>query len=278
MKFQAAIQNIPTVASGGSVTFNLPVGIRYHGLNLFMSSAGTRTAVTSTNLTRVRIIVDTVALIDWDWPSIQNYALRRGIPLSVGQIPIFFTDPFLVGLRNAYAGSIDTKQGISSVQVQVILGTVSTPSLSGELIYDNLPNLRPQKVNGARAMVPFNTPIMKTAQVENIPTVSGYAITDISNAYPLDTITLYSGSDANLTYLRCLLNNTTIFEGSPTDLAREFLSYGVVTPPGTVVLPFTYDRFSPTSAAAFTNISIIVNSSATYACGITVEVQLPSIT
>ncbi len=279
MKLQNAINNIPSVASGGSVTFNLPTGIRYHGFNLFLSSSGTRTAVTSTNLSRLRVIVDTVTLIDWDWTSIQLYALRRGISLSVGQIPIYFSDPLLAGQRNANAGSIDTKQGITNVQVYVLLGTVTSPTLVGELIFDNFPNVMPRRqANGTRVNTAFNTPIMKTAQVENIPTVNGYQITDISNAYPLDTVTFYNAADANLTYLRCSLNNTVIFEGIPADLAREFLAYGIITPIGSIVLPFTYDRFSPVSAAAFTNISITVNSSATFSMGIAVEVQLPSIT
>lgn len=275
MKLQNAINNIPAVATGGSVSFNLPVGIRYHGFNLFLSSAGTRTAVTTTNFQRIRVIVDTVTLIDWDWTSLQLYCLRRGIALSTGQIPVFFSDPLLVGQRNAYAGSIDTKQGITNVQVYVLLGTITTPTLTGELIFDNFPNVMPDGKGGKTA---FNTPIMKVAQVENIPLINGYQITDINNAYPLDTITLYNGADANITYLRAALNNTVIFEGIPADLAREFMAYGIVTPPGSIVLPFTYDRFSPVSAAAFTNIAITVNSSAAFAAGIAIESQLPSIT
>jgi len=276
MKLQNAINNIPSVASGGSVSFNLPVGIRYHAFNLFLSSSGVRVPVTTTNFQRLRVIVDTVTLIDWDWTSLQLYCLRRGISLSAGQIPVHFTDPLLVGLRNAYAGSIDTKQGITNVQVYVLLGTITAPTLTGELVFDNFPNLMPS--GNGNTQIAFNTPIMKTAQVENIPNVTGYQITDINNAYPLDTVTLYNGADAAITYLRASLNNTVIFEGQPADLAREFLAYGIATPVGSIVLPFTYDRFSPRSAAAFTNIAITVNSSTSFACGMAIEVQLPSIT
>lgn len=280
MKLINAITNIPTVASGGSVTFNLPVGIRYHGFNLYLSSSGTRTAVNSTKLSRIRVLVDTVTLIDWDWVSVLLYAQRRGITLSTGQIPIYFTDPFLVGLRNAYAGSIDTKQGISNVQVFVQLGTVTAPTLSGELIFDNFPNLMPRRGEAGRQMVPFNTPVLKYAQVENVPTSSNYSITDISNDYPLDTITLYDPalSATNITYLTLSLNKVKIFEGAPADLADELKAYGITTPTGTIVLPFTYDRFSPVSAAAFTNIEIMVNCSSGLALGVAIEKQLPSIT
>lgn len=275
MKLQNAINNIPAVASGGSVSFNLPIGIRYHGFNLFLSSAGNRTAVNSANFQRIRVIVDTVTLIDWDWTSLQLYALRRGIALSTGQIPVFFADPLLVGQRNANAGTIDTKQGITNVQVYVLLGTITTPSITGELIFDNFPNIGP---NMQGKMAPYNTPIMKTAQVENIPLINGYQITDIANSFPLDTITLYNGADAAITYLRLALNSVVIFEGVPADLAREFATYGVITPIGAIVLPFTYDRLSPVSAAAFSNIAITVNSNVAFGCGIAVEVQLPSIT
>jgi hypothetical protein len=273
MKFQNLISNIPSISSGGSATFNLPIGIRYHGLNLFLSSSGTRTSVTSTNFTRLRITIDTVVLVDWDWTSLQNYALRRGISLATGQIPLYFADPILAGLRNAYAGTIDTKQNITNVQVYVLLGTITSPSLTGELIFDNMPNIK-RGANGAQ--VAFNTPIIKTTQQENIPS-GNYTITDISNGYPLDTLTLYNGADAQLTYIRTVLNNNVIFEGTPSDLAREFLSYGIYTPAGTVVLPFTYDRMSPTSAAAFTTIAIYVTSSNAFTCYVAVEAQLPSL-
>jgi Viral coat protein P2 N-terminal domain len=278
MKITNAINNIPAIQSGGSVTFNLPVGIRYHGFNLFLSSAGVRTAITATNLVRVRVTIDTVTLIDWDWTSIYLYATSRSIPLSIGQIPIFFTDPLLVGLRNAYAGSIDTKQGITNVQVYILIGAVTTPTLTGELIFDFLQNTKPVWNAGVKTVVASNTPLMKTAQVENIPLVNGYQISDISNNYPLDTLILYNGADAFITYLRLALNGLVIFEGAPQDIARDFITYGIINPVGSIVLPFTYDRFSPNSAAAFTTIAITVNSNTAFAMGVAVVTQLPSIT
>ncbi len=279
MKLINAISNIPTVGTGGSVTFNLPVGIRYHGFNLYLSSSGSRTAVNATKLARVRVLIDTVTLIDWDWVSILLYAQRRGITLATGQIPIYFTDPLLVGLRNSYAGSVDTKQGISNVQVFVQLGTVTAPSLSGELIFDNFPNQMQKGRGSNREMVNFNTPILKYTQVENVPTSSNYSITDIGNDYPLDTITIYDPvlSATNITFLTLNLNKVKIFEGTPADLADELKAYGITTPTGTIVLPFTYDRFSPVSAAAFTNIEIQVNCSSGLALGLAIEKQLPSL-
>ena len=278
MKITNAINNIPAIQSGGSVTFNLPVGIRYHGFNLFLSSAGVRTAVTAANLTRVRVTIDTVTLIDWDYASLFLYAQSRGIPLSVGQIPVYFTDPLLVGLRNAYAGSIDTKQGITNVQVYILIGAVTTPTLTGELIFDFLQNTKPVWTNGVKSIQASNTPLMKTAQVENIPLINGYQIADISNNYPLDTLIMYNGADAFITYIRLQLNGLVIFEGSPQDIARDFLAYGIQNPVGSIVLPFTYDRFSPNSAAAFTTISITVNSTTAFAMGLAIVTQLPSIT
>lgn len=277
MKLQNLISNIPAVASGGSVSFNLPVGVRMHGFNLYLSSSGSRTAVNATKLTRIRVTVDTVLLIDWDWPSIYLYAKRRNITLSTGQIPIYFTDPLLVGLKNAYAGSIDTKQNISNVQVFVQLGTVTAPTLVGELIFDNLPNL--QRVPGKGPnMAPFNTPIQKNTQTENLPSGS-YNITDIDNSYPLDTVTIYDPalSSTLITALTLSLNKVVIFEGAPADLADELAAYGIATPAGSIVLPFTYDRFSPVSAAAFSNISIQVTTSGPIAVGVSVERQLPTI-
>lgn len=281
MKFQNLISNIPAVATGGNVIFNLPVGGRIHAFNLFLSSAGVRTPVTTVNLQRVRVTVDTVILIDWDWTSIQLYAFRRGIALSVGQIPIYFTDPMNRGQRNANTGSLDTKQGISNIQVFVQLGVITTPSIAGEYIYDNFTNTKPQigadgKPTGA--MVAFNTPIMKSTQTENVPISANYNIDDIAPSYPIDTITLYNSADVFITSCRLQLNKVVIFEGVPADLAREFLAYGVVTPPGSIVFPFTYDGFAPNSAAGFTTIDIFVTSTTAFACGIALEYQMPSIT
>lgn len=280
MKLQNAINNIPVIQSNGSVQFNLPIGVRYHALNFFLSSGGARVAVTTSNFSRMRITIDSVVLVDADWPTLQLRALRRGISLATGQIPVLFSDPLLAGQRNANCGSIDTKQGITNIQVYIQLGTITSPSITGEMIFDNAPNVRPEIVNGKRTgnLMAYNTPIMISTQVENIPINSNYDITDIPAAYPLDTITLYNNADFNISYIRLFLNKVLIFDGIPSDLAREFLSYGIYTPPGSIVLPFTYDRFAPTSAAGFSSIDIYVNCSVAFACGVALEVQLPSIT
>lgn len=278
MKFNNAINNIPTVNSGGSVAFNLPVGIRYHGFNLYLSSSGARTAVNTTKLLRVRVLVDSTVLIDWNWNDILLYASMRGITLATGQIPIYFTDPLLVGLRNAYAGAIDTKQAINNVQVQVILGTVTTPSLSGQLIFDNLPNMK--RVKGVNTL--FNTPMLRYSQVENVAASANYSITDIPNGYPLDTLVIYSqtlsGTEIGyISYLTLSLNKVKIFEGTPADLADELAAYGIHTPTGAIILPFTYDRFAPVSSAQFKAIEIMLNCSTATAFGVTVQTQLPSL-
>jgi Viral coat protein P2 N-terminal domain len=281
VKLQNLISNIPALQSGGQATFNLPIGIRYHGFNLFLSSSGVRTAVSTTNFQRLRVIINSTTLIDWDWPSIQYYALRRGISLAVGQIPIYFADPLLKGQRNANCGTIDTKQGITNVQVYIQLGTITSPSMTGEIIFDNFLNTKP--VIGANgqptgATVGFNTPIMRLTQVENVPVSANYDIFDIAPSYPIDTITLYNGADANISQVTLLLNKVIIFQGIPADIAREFMAYGIQTPAGCIVFPFTYDGFSPNSAAAFSAIDIYVNCATAFPCGISVEYQLPSIT
>ncbi|MDE2020852.1 MAG: hypothetical protein KGJ13_10995, partial [Patescibacteria group bacterium] len=137
------INNIPAPVSGGLVSFYLPIGVRHHGFSLFLTSSGSATAANATTINRVRVIVDNVTLIDWDWPSIFNYFTRKGYSAATGEIPLFFTDPALAGLNNWAAGAIDTKQGITSMQVQVQLGTVTAPGLTGVYHYDNLPNRRP---------------------------------------------------------------------------------------------------------------------------------------
>lgn len=280
MKLQNLISNIPAVATNGQVQFNLPIGVRYHGFNLFLTSAGNPVAVTTANFSRLRITVDSVVLMDWDWPSLQYYALRRGIALSTGQIPVYFADPLNKGQRNANAGTIDTKQGISNVQVLITLGTITTPALVGELIFDNFQNVKPQIKGGkpTGAMVAFNTPIQKLTQVENVPINAAYDISDIPPNYPLDTLTLYNGADANITYVRLFLDKVLIFDGTPANLAREFLAYGIYTPAGTIVLPFTYDGFAPNSSALFSTIDLYVTCVTAFACGIAIEYQLPSIT
>lgn len=283
MKFQVAITNIPSANTNSLLSFNMPGGIRLHGFNLYLLSSNVRTAVNTTNLQRIRITVDTVNLIDWDWPSCLLYALRRGISLSVGQIPIYFTDPLLVGLRNAYAGSIDMKQGIGNIQVQLQLGTITAPSITGELIYDSFPNLMPQKTATGRTMVPFNTPLQKVTTTEVVPTAQGYTFQTIQSKWPLDTITIYdpalsASAISSITWIYLALNKVPIFQGAPLDLADEFKAYGIKTPAGAIVLPFTYDRFSPVSAAEFNSIDLTVNCSAGQPFGVSIESQMPSIT
>lgn len=283
MKFQVAITNIPSANTNSLLSFNMPGGIRLHGFNLYLLSSNVRTAVTTTVLQRIRVSVDTVALIDWDWTSCLLYALRRGISLSVGQIPIYFTDPLLVGLRNAYAGSIDMKQGIGNIQVQLQLGTITAPSVTGELIYDNFPNIKPGTGADKGKMVTYNTPLQKVTTTEVVPTATGYTFQTISSKWPLDTITVYdpalsASAIANITWVYLALNKVPIFQGAPLDLADEFKAYGVKTPAGAIVFPFTYDRYSPLSAAEFNSIDLTVNCSTGQPYGVSIESQMPSIT
>lgn len=272
------INNMPTVASSGLLSFFLPIGPRHHGFSLFLFSAGSATAPSTTNFLRLRVIIDNVTLIDWDWTSIFNYYTRKGYTAVTGEIPIFFSDPALKGLRNWAAGSIDTKQGITSMQVQVNLGVITTPSLTGVYHFDNFPNRR--RVPGKPGQYAyFNTPIKKYAQVENLPASGNFDITDIAPTYRLDTITIY-GVSTNISYVRCQLDSVTVFEGTPAQIAQRILQYGVVTPTGTIVLPFTYDLQSPRSAAQFSNIDILVTNTlaGVIAAGVGIEVQLPTLT
>lgn len=286
MRFQVAIANIPPANSGSPLSFNLPGGIRLFAMNLYISANGVRVPLTATNVQRVRIFVDTVTLVDCDLASLLIEASRRGISLTTGQLPIYFADPLLVGLRNANSGTIDMKQGIGNVQVQVTLGTITTPSLTGELIYDNQQNIGPvfNKKAGKSIMQLFNTPLNRKSLTENVPTAAGYTFQTIYNpAYPLDTIVVYDpafsvANISQITYLTLSLDKVPIFQGAPLDLADEFKSYGIVTPNGTIVLPFTYDRFSPGSAAGCVTCELNVNCSAGQAYGVSLITQMPSIT
>ncbi len=272
------INNIPAPVTGGLISFYLPIGVRHHGFSLFLTSSGSATAANATNTQRVRVIVDNVTLIDWDYASVFNYYTRKGYVAVTGEIPIFFTDPALAGLRNWAAGSIDTKQGITSMQVQVQLGTITVPGLTGVYHFDNFPNRRRVPGN-AESFAYFNTPVKKYAQVENLPASGNFDITDIAATYPLDTLTLY-GVSTSISYVRLQLDSVTIFEGTPQAIAQRILQYGVVTPTGTIVFPFTYDKQSPRSAARFANIDILVTNTSTLgiAAGVGIEVQLPTLT
>jgi hypothetical protein len=275
------INNIPAMASGGLVTFTLPIGVRHHGFSLFLTSNGSATAANSTTVSRVYVNIDSTLLINWSWTSVYNYYTRKNYSATTGEIPIFFTDPALAGLRNWAAGSIDAKQNISSIQVQVQLGTISTPGMTGAYHFDNVPNRRraPGWTKANPVWNYFNTPIKKYEQVENLPASGAYDITDVAPTYPLDTLTLF-GIGGNITASTLLqLDTVPVFQGTPSAIAQRILQYGIITPTGTIVIPFTYDRQSPRSAARFSTIDWNVTnaSTAAIAAGLTVELQLPTI-
>ena len=277
MLLKNAINNIPSLQAGNTASITMPIGQRLHELSLFLSSSGVRTPITSTNVTRIRVTIGAYTLIDWDVNSFLLYAQRIGRSVAVGEIPIFFTDPTSRALPNAYAGSIDTKQGITSVTVYVTLGTITAPTMTGILTFDNFPNEKTVWVAGKKTQVAFNTPILKTTQNENIPTSANATITDIAADYPLSCLTLTNGADANISYLRLSLDSQLVYEGAPADIARMILTRGIYTPPGTVVLPFTEDGFMPGSAPSFSQLTLTMNSSATFASNVIIEKQLPSL-
>jgi hypothetical protein len=269
------------MATGGLVTFTLPIGVRHHGFSLFLTSSGSATAVTTSNVQRVYVTIDSTLLLNWSWTSVLNYYTRKSYAAATGEIPIFFSDPALQGLRNWAAGSIDAKQNITSIQVQVQLGTITAPAMTGAYHFDNVPNRR--RAAGWTKALPkwsyFNTPIKKYEQVENLPASGQYDITDVSPTYPLDTLTLFGVSTSITAAMLLQLDTVPVVQATPAAFAQRILQYGVVTPTGSIIIPFTYDKQSPRSAARFSTIDWNVTNGSTLAiaAGLTVEVQLPTI-
>lgn len=105
-RYQNYIDGITGVANSGSGTMKIPVDRRYHGIDLRCTVAGAL-ADPTTVISRIIIDVGGVEMINMTPEQLLDEARAWGITPGTGELPIFFTQPWMRSNRQQEATSWD---------------------------------------------------------------------------------------------------------------------------------------------------------------------------
>jgi len=183
-------RSVSNVAASKTALIDLPVGPRYHYLNISHGHAGTDTIAGATaNITEIRVIVNDrvqrvfsgVQLRDLNILNGATFDCQGKPSLAPGvSFPIFFAEPWRKDSRSQDALAW-VSSGFKSFRIEVDIGAASTPTLTASAVVDDFqPSVEPLFVT------------MRRQQVASAGT--SFDITTIDKKGLLQQVTIYPDS------------------------------------------------------------------------------------
>jgi len=148
------INGINGVAVGGTASVNMPTNQRYHRLTFYCTDGGVAVAAANV-ITHVRLLVGGVVIRDIDTVDIMKLCNLNGYIPRLGELPIFFTEPFLTGGQINEPSDVTSWDmwGQTTFQVQLtISGGATTPAVTGWMEFDFAENLDSDGPNANRIL------------------------------------------------------------------------------------------------------------------------------
>lgn len=137
------VTGIQGVSLGGTASINMSVNQRYHRIVLNCTDGASNVAA-ATVVTNVRLLVNGVAVRDLATSDILRMCVANGYIPRLGELPLFFTEPFLTGGQINEPSDVTAWDmfGQSTFQIQLtIAGSgVTTPGVTGWYEYDFIEN------------------------------------------------------------------------------------------------------------------------------------------
>lgn len=192
-RYQNYIDGITGVANSGTGTMKIPTNRRYHGLDFRCTVAGAL-ANPTTVVDRVIIDVAGVEIINMSAEQLLDEARMWGITPGTGELPVFFTQPWMRSNRQQEATSWDLF-GQSSCTARITFlnpggGAVGLTCLSD---YDLQRNLTFNPIS--KAMEPTLTILKKFSLTQGL--VAGVNnVTNINNNRPIQRIIMDVSANA----------------------------------------------------------------------------------
>lgn len=161
VKQRIELKNIQAVAASGTALIDIPCGPRYHTIILQHSYAsGNNTVVAAmTNLANIKIRVNGRTQREYSGTQLRDLNLlmsgevgtagsvaydATGLPNALTSVPIFFAEPWRKSPIDQDALAWATN-GWQSFQIEVTLGSASTPTLKAFAVVDEF---QPEKAGG----------------------------------------------------------------------------------------------------------------------------------
>lgn len=217
------LPGINGVSVGGTALVQFDVNKRYHRVSFFCTEAGSAIAVGSV-ITSVKVLVNGVSVRDITPAQLLKIAFSNGYIPLLGELPIFFTEPF--GPSNTLEPSDLLSwdmYGQSTFQIQLgITGT--TPGVTGLMEFDYQRNVRPIEP-GSKQMVPFLQPVAYHSFAQAV-VVGVNNINTIPYNFPIRRMWFLGSSAGNLSQLEIYNDGNKCFEGLTTQTKRMYTPYG----------------------------------------------------
>lgn len=216
MRFLNRITGIEGVVSQGLATFSLPTGPRYHALKLRTFLNGNANAVGGV-VERVRIKVNEVTIWDIATARLLAEAQLNGLTLAVGELPLFFSEPWRADKVDEQLTAWDTF-GERSFKVELVMANTGAdvPLISGVSIFDYGATI----VEGQRR----KSIIKKLEYTFNAPNGS-FDIDTLNIRYPILRLLMAAGGAIN--EVEVTADSVRVLEISNAANAQNLANYGL---------------------------------------------------
>lgn len=214
------IPGIQGVVSGGNGLVNLAVNARYHRQSYFCTNnAGPVSPITMLN--SVKFVVNGINMRDISPAHIIGIAKANGYTPAVGELPIFFTEPWRNSLVPNDSNSWDMF-GQSTFALQFGINVTNTPGITGVMEFDYLRNTRKDEKG---IELPFLAPVAHHAFTFN--GVGGQnSLNTIPFDYPISRIWLDT-PNSRITLVEVFQDGNKVVEGTPAQLNAFAAQYGI---------------------------------------------------
>lgn len=234
-RFVNYIAGIQGVSSSGIATVNAPVNRRYHSLHINTTNAAGVLTDPTTIISLVELVVNGVVMRSGAPATFINIAKTYKYTPSVGEIPIWFSEPFRNELPNSSEATSWDMFGQATFVIRLTFlapgGGVGIQSITAD--FDGKRNL---KRDASGNMVPFLA-ILKQTDISIVAASGQNDVTTIPTAYPIQRI--YTDISANAISKVEFYgdNNVKILEGTKgenalllgnNDISASFFEYPII--------------------------------------------------
>lgn len=140
MRINDQITGINGVVAGGTAAVNLDVNKRVHGLTFYYKGTAAQATIEA-DITFIQLFVNGVMIRDINVAELFVENAANGRAFVVGQIPIFFSEPWRASVMSEEATAWDLFGQVSFTAKIGISGAAVAPTLTGNYAYDFLRNV-----------------------------------------------------------------------------------------------------------------------------------------
>lgn len=196
-----------------------------------VSVSGTQSPIDPTIFaTSLKLLVNGVNMRDISPSTLLAQLFMVGYPPQIGNLPLYFTEPWRNIIRHNELTSWDLfQQGTFQIQIG-INPSVTLPSLNGFIEFDYLRNGRTVVQNGKQVMAYFLAPISHHSFTQQL--VAGRNdVNQLPWTNPIDRIWIAGEFPGNIYQLEVYQDGNKILEATQQQIQEAYAEYGITFAP-----------------------------------------------